>query len=485
MLRSLFVSTSCGQRTSPIPTIFVLLSLIFSLVAAQIDNITSPVSFFHSVGPFNAHDVRPCVYQGTTHLCMFQGNQQRGWARGTAMILNTDYQVVRTIHPGGSAPSLDQHEFKLVGEGETALLTTYDMEAYDLSLVGVTANQGWVLDSKFQEVHTENGSTIFEWSALANMDPFTSYVMPKGSDIAGDGLGPMTPWDFFHMNSIDKSNLTGNYIISARHFGTIFNINGTDGSIIWRLQAGGNSDFDCTDFNFSFQHDAQIRAENETSMTLSLFDNASNGFNQTSGYSSGKLIHVDYVTRKASLAAPSTYYPLNENVLLSVSQGNTQYLDNGNIFHGFGSWPFMSEHTPDGNAVWAANFGPVQNVIMNYRAKSGYWKSIPSNTSPSVWTYSQDNDALLVVYVSWNGCTETGSWNFYGSNDVDGEFTKFGSSPKFGFETMYESETHFTYTIAEAVGVDGVALRNSSVQQTFVPSAQLAASCSEQSCPGI
>ena len=442
-------------------------------------------SGYGEVGPFNAHDLRPCFYEDSTHLCMFQGNQQRGYARGTALILDTDYQTVKTIHPSGSAPSLDQHEFKLVGDGETALLTTYDMEAYDLSPVGVSANQGWILDTKFQEVYTSNGSVIFEWSALANIDPFISYVMPRASDIAGDGLGPMSAWDFFHMNSIDKSNLTGNYIISARHLGTIFNINATDGSIIWRLQAGGNSDFHCLDFNFSFQHDAQIRTETETSMTISLFDNASNGFNSTAPYSSGKLVEIDYASRTARLVAPPTYFPLDQNILLSVSQGNMQYLDNGNVFHGFGSWPFLSEHSPDGRAVWTANFGPIQNLVMNYRAKSGFWKSIPSNTAPSLWTYSQDNDALLALYVSWNGCTEIESWNFYGSNDIDGVFTKFGNTPKVGFETAYESETHFTYAVAEAVGFDGKPLRNSSIQQTFIPSAQLAASCSEYSCPGV
>lgn len=287
------------------------------------------------------------------------------------------------------------------------------------------------------------------------------------------------------MNSIDKSNLTGNYIISARHLGTIYNINATDGSIIWRLQAGGDSDFECLDFNFSFQHDAQIRAENETSMTISMFDNASNGFNATAPYSSGKLIEIDYISRTARLIGPPTYYPLDQQALLSVSQGNTQYLDNGNIFHGFGSWPFMSEHTPDGNAVWTANFGPLQNVVMNYRAKAGFWKSIPSNTSPSLWTYSQDNDAMMALYVSWNGCTEVDSWNFYGANDLDGDFTNIGNAPKAGFETQYESETHFTYAVAEAVSRDGIALRNSSIQQTFVPSAQLAASCSDISCPGV
>ena len=267
--------------------------------------------------------------------------------------------------------------------------------------------------------------------------------------------------------------------------GSLYNINATDGTIIWRLQAGGDSDFHCVDFNFSFQHDAQIRAETETSMTISLYDNASNGFNATAAYSSGKLIHVDYVSRTATLASPPVYYPLDQMALLSVSQGNMQYLDNGNIFMGYGSWPFLSEHTPDGHPVWTANFGPIQNAVMNYRGKSGFWRSIPSNTAPSLWTYSQDNDAMMVFYVSWNGCTETGSWNFYGTHELDSDFTKIGSAPKNGFETIYESETHFTYAIVEAVDNDGTALRNSSIQQTFIPSAQLAANCDETSCPGI
>ena len=127
---------------------------------------------------------------------MFQGNQQHGYARGVAIILDTDYQVVKTIHGGGSALSLDQHEFKLINGGENALVMTYDMEAYDMSMVGITANQGWILDSKFQEVNVTTGSVLFEWSALANIDPYTTHVKPRGSDIAGDGLGPMTAWDF-------------------------------------------------------------------------------------------------------------------------------------------------------------------------------------------------------------------------------------------------------------------------------------------------
>lgn len=262
---------------------------------------------------------------------------------------------------------------------------------------------------------------------------------------------------------------------------TIYNINGTDGSIIWRLEAGGNSDFNCIDFNFGFQHDAQIQEENSTSITISLYDNASNNFNDTAPVSAGKFISIDYQSMEARLSSPSIVYPDFE--LRSASQGNLQVLPNGNRFQGYGSWPIMSEHTPDGKAVWAANFGPDQGVTMSYRSTSGPWYSIPSKTRPAIWTYSRSSDSPLVLYVSWNGCTETASWNLYGGNDVHEAFTKIGNVKKGGFETQYTSDTHFAYAIAEAVDGDGKGLRNSSMQQTFVPSALLGEACNDNDCP--
>lgn len=440
-------------------------------------------SGYSDIGTLTAN-IGPCQYNGSTHLCMFNGNQLFGYARGSGIILNTDYEVVKTVRTGGDVVAADQHEFTVLNDGASALLTIYQQETYDLSHVGVNQHQGWILDSLFQEINMTDGSVIFEWSALSHVDPFKTYVYPRTSDIAGDGLGPMTSWDSFHINSVDKSNLTGNYIISARHMSTIYNINGTDGSIVWRLQAGGDTDFLCEDFKFAFQHDAQIRAENETHMTMSLYDNASNNYNHTHDVSTGKIITLDYSTLTAKLSAPITEYPRHQKKIRSASQGNMQVLNNGNIVHGYGSWPFLSEHTPDGKAVLTANFGHVEGKVMSYRVKAGDWHSVPSKTRPSLWTFAQDADAPLAMYVSWNGCTEIEFWNFYGADDEEDELTRIGSARKIDFETIYQSETHFTWIMAEAIGFDGVSLRNSSLIQTFIPSAQLATSCTDLFCPG-
>jgi len=262
---------------------------------------------------------------------------------------------------------------------------------------------------------------------------------------------------------------------------TIYNINASDGSIIWRLQAGGNSDFACNGFNFSFQHDAEIRSENDTTMVISIYDNASNGYNSTASASSGKVIALHYGSMTATLDGPTTYYPGFS--LQSSSQGNTQLLDSGNWFHGWGSWPMMSEHTSNGEAIWSAQIGPDQGRVMSYRAFSSKWSAVPSNTKPALWAFSKDSDGMVALYVSWNGCTEVESWTFYGRNAATDAWTCLGSTTKAGFETTYTSETHYIYTMAEAIGGDGLGLRNSTSETTFVPSLQLSTACSDLNCP--
>ncbi|KAI9725649.1 MAG: hypothetical protein M1828_002934 [Chrysothrix sp. TS-e1954] len=441
-------------------------------------------SGFGSAGPWNAHNLHPCEFRGSTHLCMFQGNQQPGYARGHAVILNTNYEIVQTVESGNGYGPADQHEFKLTHDGEAAMITIYNQIPYDLSRLGVTKSQGWIDDSRFQEVNITDGRVLFEWSAIEHVDPFEGYVGLKASDISGDGLSPSSAWDSFHINSIDKSDLTGNYLISARHMSSLYNINATDGSIIWQLQAGGKTNFTCTDFNFGFQHDAQIQQENKTHMTISLFDNASNNVNNTADFSTGKVFTIDYAKKTASISMPITNYPSNPP-LLCASQGNTKFLPGGNIFHGWGSWPFMSEHTPDSLAVWAANFAPYQGVTMSYRAFAGNWSAIPNNTAPAVMSFSKYTDASCAFYVSWDGCTEVGSWNFYTAHEKTDPFKKIGTTDKTGFETMYISDTHYDYVIVEAVGKDGTALRNSSIATTFIPGSVLAPSCNDVGCdPG-
>lgn len=431
------------------------------------------------MGRYNTHNFHVCQYRGADHLCMFQGNQRLGYARGHYLIMDQNYNVVQTVEAGNDAIAGDQHEFRLIDDGEAALITVYQPKPFDLTRINIKG-QGWVQDGVFQEINVTSGQVLFSWSALEHLDPYTSYVYPKGSDVAGDGLSPNTPWDWVHINSVDKSTLTGNYLVSARHLGTIFYIDGSDGSIIWRLESGGRSDFDCTNFGFSFQHDAEIRHENATHMVFSFYDNASNMVNRTDTKSAGRIITLDYEARTATETGPSLYWPKFE--VLSASQGNMQVLSNGNMFTCYGDWPLFAEFAADGTPVWAGSIGVTNGKVMVYRAYSSLWHAIPADTRPSLWTFSRDSDSLIALYVSWNGATEVASWTYYGANDMNEAFVKFGQARKLGFETVYTAGTHYKYTFVEAIGYDGSSLRNSTYQETFVPSAEMAADCTKMSC---
>lgn len=111
-------------------------------------------------------------------------------------MLDSDYDIVAQVQSAGELAPLDQHEFKILDDGESAVISIYQQATYDLSRVGVTQSQGWIMDSIFQEINMTDGSLLFEWSALGHVDPFASYVPPSTSDVSGDGRGPQTGWDF-------------------------------------------------------------------------------------------------------------------------------------------------------------------------------------------------------------------------------------------------------------------------------------------------
>lgn len=281
-----------------------------------------------------------------------------------------------------------------------------------------------------------------------------------------------------HINSIDKSAKTGNYLVSGRHTSTLYYVNATDHTTIWQLSYFGQSDFSCTNFNFSFQHDARLISENDTTTVLSIFDNASNGYNNSATESSGMFISIDHNAGTATLIS-QTFFPLSGGIL-TTSQGNTQLLDNGNVFHGWGDNAWISEHTPDGHAVLLAQF--ALDTTFNYRAFSMEWQSTPADSTPDVYTYALNDNEPTAVYVSWNGATPVAHWRFYGAQEIGEPFSIIGETLHAGFETMWMAPKFYQWVFVEALGPDGTSLRNSSFQPTFVPSAALASSCSSAGC---
>ncbi len=407
-----------------------------------------------------------------------------GWGHGHGIIMDKHYRVVKSVEPSGNyMASSDMHEFIVLPDGKTALMSQFIRSAYDLCAWDICNGLGYIQEGAFQEVDIETGNTVFEWRSLDHVDTSESYIGPGTTEISGTGREPALPWDYFHINSIDK-NAEGDYLISARHTSCIYKISGKDGHVIWRLN-GAKSDFRLkgfeTEYGFSFQHDARFISQTATTTTISLFDNGGNGFNFTQTFSSGMVVVLNHVDKTATLQKEMFSPLLDGEHHMSKSQGNTQILPNGNVVLGWGNNAFYSEHLSNGTAVWYGALGYTN--LMNYRAHKFNWTGLPL-TKPALWTYSRTgtNAEGMMFYMSWNGATEVRSWTLYTAPTATGSWSPVTTLAKDGFETIWHNDLFAMYSYVVALDKDGKVMSKSEVQKTFVPSAKLRPNCDELAC---
>lgn len=404
-----------------------------------------------------------------------------GWGHGHGIIMDKHYRIVKSVEPGGYQASSDMHEFHLLPNGKSALMTQYLRSAHDLCNFEICNGLGYINQGAFQEVDVETGNVLFKWQSLDHVGPSESYVGPSTTEISGSGEEPESPWDYFHINSIDKND-AGDYLVSARHTSAIYKISGKDGHIEWRLN-GAKSDFRLVDCHFSFQHDARWISDNDDETMISIFDNGSNGFNQTQPWSSALVVRINHQDKTARVVRRYDPPVLDGNKHISKSQGNFQRLSGGNFVLGWGNDAYWSEHLADGTTVFYGRIG-TENV-MNYRAyKFNNWVGLPL-TEPAIWTYSRTGhgeDERMMLYISWNGATEVSHWVFYTSDTKNGPWLKAASTPKNGFETILCLDQFSKYVYADALDNDGKVLGTSEVQETFVPSEALLPYCDDLAC---
>lgn len=402
--------------------------------------------------------------------------------QGHGTILDSNYTHVASVKTGSDAPPVDQHEFNVINNGVSALVTAYGPTPYDLSSLNITGGIGWVLNGMFQEIEIATGNVLFQWPALDHVPISESVITPGSTDVSGTGIYPQSAFDYFHINAIDKLP-SGDYLVSSRHTSTVFCVSAIDGSISWRLSSQKQSDFNVTGFKFGFQHDVRFVSENSTHTIISIYDNSNNGFATVNAKSSGMVIALDMNAKVATLQQQYTWpFP---GGLSSASQGNLQMIGNdstANKFMSGGSWPAFAEFSDDGTAVFAASLNNgLQGDVMSYRGYTFNWSSTPANTVPAVYAYSMNSNSSTSIYVSWNGATEVSSWRFYGAM-TSYDLAVIGTANKTGFETMFTTNAHYVYAVVEALDASGNALRNSSVTTAFTPSAKLVSACNSQQC---
>lgn len=434
-------------------------------------------------GPRVVHAPRPCEYRGENHLCFFTGTQHQGFSRGHGIIMDKHYRTVHVIEAYGDGTTSDMHEFKMTPHsgGKSVLMTVYQPRQYDLMThpkFNVKNGFGWIVEGVFQEIEIETGKLLFEWRSLDHVDPSQSWTWPHSTDTSGDGVSEWHPWDYFHLNSIDK-NAEGDYLLSARHTSTIYKISGKDGSIIWQM-GGTSPDFD-QDFIFSYQHHARWMSENETHTVLSMYDNGANGpYNASSDHSHGWVVAIDHVAMRVDKlmewGAPDV-----DGGIRAGSQGSIQILPGGNAFIGWGEKFFFSEHTADGEPAAYGKLASPPSGVMNYRCYKANWTGMPAS-KPAIWAYSKFGKDKMVLYTSWNGDTVARSYKFFTGNSSTGPWQYVGSSERHGFETVLNINDFAGWAYSQAVDAYGRALGESAIAKTFVPSKQLRPHCDDGYC---
>lgn len=327
----------------------------------------------------------------------------------------------------------------------------------DLSVVDGPTN-GWIYDGLFQEIDIETGTLLFEWRARDVYALEETYYFREEDR----GVSPEAPYDYFHINSVDKHPVTGNYLVSSRYMHTVTCLS-PSGQILWVLGGKRNmflAEGETSATEFTWQHDARwvpaslaefssaSNSEKEyhsEMQEITLLDNGAHEHLRTSDHTRGLHIALNFSSSMESepergwtattLAAYSSPGHFSAH-----SQGSLQLLpQTGHVFIGWGKAAAYTEFAPDGTVLCDTHWGPRAffwfGWIKSYRAfKTGRWMGRP-RTPPDVAI----DEAGRVVYVSWNGATEVAGWVLQRVSILEeGEWITVQYVPKRGFETRID-----------------------------------------------
>jgi len=370
----------------------------------------------------SARDFKKQNYQGRPVLTWWEGIVVQGHGIGEYVIFDASYREIARVRAGNGFRG-DLHEF-LISPQDTALLTAYVPARMDLSPIG-GPEQGSVWDGIAQEVDIETGRVLFEWHSLEHVSIEESYF--KRPD------DPDLPYDYFHINSIDVDH-DDNLIISARNTCTVYKVERRSGEVLWRL-GGKKSDFEMGPGTQSvWQHDARRHEDG----TITVFDNGAHP--KVHDQSRGIVIEIDEEKMSATLLQEYT----SPEKLLTTSQGNVQLLPNDNVFIGWGSAPFISEYSYEGELLFNARF---PSDVESYRAFRFPWEGYPAD-APALVAESGPEDEVT-LYASWNGATEVATWEVR-AGPSPGQLESVETFPRDGFETAMLVQTSHPYVAVRA-----------------------------------
>ncbi|KAF4453677.1 hypothetical protein F53441_3686 [Fusarium austroafricanum] len=432
-----------------------------------------------------AHDEEPLASEGLRvqnilneqFLTLWRGTRKLSHGFGEVIIMNNQYEktvihldsIISNMYGKKFAGTLDFHEQELTTRG-TILVTAYNTTMYNLTHMG-GSERGFVSDSIFFEIDIETQEVLFSWSALDHFWPEDS-MLPL---ITKSGYGgPMNPYDFFHLSSIQAVN-HDSFLISSRNFWSVYLVSRSNGRILWELRGntkGGN--FGALPPHGRFRWQNHVRAHNVTSreMILSMFDNHNSPEDYGKTNSRGLLLKLKLPPNVEE--KPEVLRILSPDLAKqSPEDGSYQPgLSNGNQFMSWGAGGVVHEYGPDDghDLRWQARFG-YDESIRSYRAFKDVWKGTPMNWSPAL-VLEKREDSIL-GFVSWNGATDIEAYNVY-AVEPGTALRPLGKAKAFGFETGFDLGAKFNETscimVAAVRGGQEVRLSNEGCIQgrTFI-----------------
>ncbi len=162
------------------------------------------------------------------------------------------------------------------------------------------------------------------------------------------------------------------------------------------------------------------------------------------GPSRGLVLKLDQAAHTATLVAQYSGGGKFETEYM----GDTQPLQNGNTFVGWGSEPYLSEYGPSGRLLLEGSF---PGSDLSYRSTLEQWVGKPLSSPVGA---ARQTGNKTTVYASWNGATEVVSWRVLATAG-NGRMTAVASASRSGFETAIGVPRGYQSFEVQALGAGG------------------------------
>jgi arylsulfotransferase ASST len=393
------------------------------------------VWFERLTGGETAENLNEQTYAGRRVLTWWKGRVlSLGFGQGEDVVMNSRYQTIARV-AGGNGLKADLHDFRVLPD-DVAYITAYNPIRCDLTSVKGSRG-GAIVDTAIEQIDMKTGLVRWEWHSLDHVGASESEVeAPSGT----------TPWDYFHINSIDPE-ADGNLLISARSTWAGYQLQRGSGKILWRLGGNKSSFAMGPGTKMAWQHDGRMLPNGE----VTFFDDGANP--PIHSQSRALRIKLDLKRNRAQLTSAYTH---RDPPLLAASQGNAQTLSDGSTLVGYGGSPAISEFAKDGSLLFDAH-QPLEMSF--YRAFRYPWSGLPQSP-PAVLASLNDTAEETIVHASWNGATDVAAWRVL-AGEQPGSLTAQTTIDDSGFESATILPNEHGFAAVQALDAAGHVLGTS------------------------